>query len=137
MQLVTMGPRIADYANDLFAKNSYRDYMEVHGLGVQLTEALAETWHRRIRDELMFAGNRPMSSEDPDTIEEYFKLGFRGSRFSFGYGACPNLEERAKNVALLEPDRIGVELSEEFQLHPEQATDAFVLHHPEAKYFNT
>ncbi|MBS9533020.1 methionine synthase [Mycobacterium sp. M1] len=137
VQLVTMGPRIADYANDLFAKNSYRDYMEVHGLGVQLTEALAETWHRRIRDELMFAGNRPMSSEDPDTIEEYFKLGFRGSRFSFGYGACPNLEERAKNVALLEPDRIGVELSEEFQLHPEQATDAFVLHHPEAKYFNT
>ncbi len=137
IQLVTMGPRIADYANKLFAENAYRDYMEVHGLGVQLTEALAETWHRRIRDELMFAGNRPMSAEDPDTIEEYFKLGFRGSRFSFGYGACPNLEDRAKNVELLEAGRIGVELSEGFQLHPEQSTDAFVLHHPEAKYFNT
>ncbi len=137
VQLVTMGDRIVDYANELFAEDAYRDYMEVHGLGVQLTEALAETWHRRIRDELMFSGGRPMSDEDPATIEEYFRLGFRGSRFSFGYGACPNLEDRAKNVALLEPERIGVVLSEGFQLHPEQSTDAFVLHHPEAKYFNT
>jgi len=75
-------------------------------------------------------------AEDPAAVEDYFKLGYRGARFSFGYGACPNLEDRTKMMALLEPERIGVSLSEELQLHPEQSTDAFVLHHPEAKYFN-
>jgi len=135
-QLVTMGQPIADFANELFAANSYRDYLEVHGLGVQLTEALAEYWHRRIREELRFPGDHAMSDEDPASVEDYFKLGYRGARFSFGYGACPDLEDRAKMVQLLEPERIGVELSEELQLHPEQSTDAFVLHHPEAKYFN-
>jgi 5-methyltetrahydrofolate--homocysteine methyltransferase len=135
-QLVTMGQPIADFANELFASNSYRDYLEVHGIGVQLTEALAEYWHRRVREELRFSGDRAMSAEDPDAVEDYFKLGYRGARFSFGYGACPDLEDRAKMMALLEPERIGVTLSEEFQLHPEQSTDAFVLHHPEAKYFN-
>jgi 5-methyltetrahydrofolate--homocysteine methyltransferase len=134
-QLVTMGQPIADFANELFAADSYRDYLEVHGIGVQLTEALAEYWHRRIREELKFP-DRAMAAEDPDSVEEYFKLGYRGARFSFGYGACPNLEDRAKMMELLEPGRIGVELSEELQLHPEQSTDAFVLHHPEAKYFN-
>ncbi|MDI3313884.1 MAG: methionine synthase [Mycobacterium sp.] len=135
-QLVTMGRPIGDYAQQLFASNAYRDYLEVHGIGVQLTEALAEYWHRRIREELRFPGGRAISSEDPLAVEEYFKLGYRGARFSFGYGACPDLEDRSKVVALLEPQRIGVTLSEEFQLHPEQSTDAFVLHHPEAKYFN-
>jgi len=135
-QLVTMGQPIADFANELFASNSYRDYLEVHGIGVQLTEALAEYWHRRIREELTFAGDRPVSAEDPESVEDYFKLGYRGARFSFGYGACPNLEDRRKMMALLEPERIGVTLSEELQLHPEQSTDAFVLVHPEAKYFN-
>ena len=77
-----------------------------------------------------------MAAEDPDSVEDYFKLGYRGARFSFGYGACPDLEDRAKIVDLLEPERIGVKLSEEFQLHPEQSTDALVLHHPEATYFN-
>jgi 5-methyltetrahydrofolate--homocysteine methyltransferase len=134
-QLVTMGKPIADFANELFASDSYRDYLEVHGIGVQLTEALAEYWHRRVREELAF-GDHAMAAEDPASVEEYFKLGYRGARFSFGYGACPNLEDRAKMVELLEPGRIGVELSEELQLHPEQSTDAFVLHHPEAKYFN-
>jgi 5-methyltetrahydrofolate--homocysteine methyltransferase len=134
-QLVTMGQPIADFANELFASDSYRDYLEVHGIGVQLTEALAEYWHRRIREELEFP-DHAMAAEDPDSVEEYFKLGYRGARFSFGYGACPNLEDRAKMMELLEPGRIGVELSEELQLHPEQSTDAFVLHHPEAKYFN-
>ncbi|NME79129.1 methionine synthase [Rhodococcus sp. 105337] len=135
-QLVTMGQPIADFANELFAADAYRDYLEVHGIGVQLTEALAEYWHRRIRQELAFAGGGTAADEDPDEIAEYFKLAYRGARFAFGYGACPNLEDRIKLVELLEPERIGVELSEELQLHPEQSTDAFVLHHPEAKYFN-
>ncbi|MGQ0839042.1 methionine synthase [Actinokineospora sp.] len=137
LSLVTMGQPIADVANELFAGDSYRDYLEVHGLGVQLTEALAEYWHRRIREELRFAGGAALSEEDPADIEEFFKLGYRGARFSLGYGACPDLEDRAKIVDLLQPERIGVKLSEEFQLHPEQSTDAIVLHHPEAKYFNT
>jgi 5-methyltetrahydrofolate--homocysteine methyltransferase len=97
---------------------------------VQLTEALAEYWHTRVRAELGFAG------EDPDDLDAFFKLGYRGARFSLGYGACPDLEDRAKIMRLLEPERVGVTLSEEFQLVPEQATDAIVVHHPEAKYFN-
>ncbi|MFD6895105.1 methionine synthase [Rhodococcus sp. NPDC060086] len=135
-QLVTMGQPIADFANELFAANSYRDYLEVHGIGVQLTEALAEYWHRRVRQELAFSGGGTAADEDPDDVAEYFKLAYRGARFAFGYGACPDLEDRIKLVELLEPERIGVVLSEELQLHPEQSTDAFVLHHPEAKYFN-
>ena len=134
-QLVTMGQPIADFANELFAADSYRDYLEVHGIGVQLTEALAEYWHQRVRSELKFAGGS-MADDDPDKPQGFFDLEYRGARYSFGYGACPNLEDRAKLVDLLEPGRIGVELSEELQLHPEQSTDAFVLHHPEAKYFN-
>ena len=130
LQLVTVGSRIAEVTAELFAQNSYRDYLELHGLSVQLAEALAEYWHARVRAELGFAG------EDPDQAEDFFDLSYRGARFSFGYGACPDLEDRAKLVDLLEPERIGVKLSEEFQLHPEQSTDAIVLHHPEAKYFN-
>ncbi|GAC02121.1 methionine synthase [Gordonia namibiensis NBRC 108229] len=135
-QLVTMGQPIADFANKLFAEDAYRDYLEVHGIGVQLTEALAEYWHQRVRSELKF-GDRSMDSEDPEHAQGFFDLEYRGARFSFGYGACPDLEDRAKMIELLEPERIGVRLSEELQLHPEQSTDAFVLHHPEAKYFNT
>ncbi len=130
LQLVTMGPRIAEATGELFAKDAYRDYLELHGLSVQLTESLAEYWHKRMRAELGFAG------EDPEKPEDYFDLRYRGARFSFGYGACPDLEDRAKLVDLLEPELIGVKLSEEFQLHPEQSTDALVLHHPEATYFN-
>ncbi|MHC8506058.1 methionine synthase [Pseudonocardia artemisiae] len=136
LHLVTMGQPIADYANELFAKDAYRDYLEVHGLGVQLTEALAEYWHRRIREELTWPTGGSLAAEDPDDVEEFFKLGYRGARYSLGYGACPNLDDRVKIVELLEPGRIGVELSEELQLHPEQSTDALVAHHPEAKYFN-
>jgi 5-methyltetrahydrofolate--homocysteine methyltransferase len=136
MNLVTMGQPIADFANTLFAENSYRDYLEVHGLGVQLTEALAEYWHRRVREELGFSDGSVMADSDPENVEEYFKLAYRGARYSLGYGACPNVEDRVKIVDLLEPGRIGVELSEEDQLHPEQSTDALVVHHPEAKYFN-
>ena len=129
-QLVTMGSRIAEEANRLYKANQYRDYLELHGLSVQLTEALAEYWHSRVRSELGFA------EEDPSEVEGLFKLEYRGARYSFGYPACPNLEDRVKLVELLRPSRIAVELSEELQLHPEQSTDAMILHHPEAKYFS-
>ena len=128
--LVTMGERVSSVTAELFAENAYRDYLELHGLSVQLTEALAEYWHARVRSELGFAG------EDSDDMDEVFRQGYRGSRYSFGYPACPDLEDRATLVRLLRPERIGVKLSEELQLHPEQSTDALVVHHPEAKYFN-
>ncbi|MFJ9587762.1 methionine synthase [Streptomyces acidicola] len=130
LQVVTVGSRIGEETSRLFDANAYRDYLELHGLSVQLAEALAEYWHARVRAELGFAG------EDPKAIEDMFDLKYRGARFSLGYGACPDLEDRAKIAELLEPERIGVKLSEEFQLHPEQSTDAIVIHHPEAKYFN-
>lgn len=136
LQLVTMGQPIADYARELFAGHAYRNYLEVHGLGVQLTEALAEYWHCRVRQELHLTGGQTVAAGDAADVKEFFKLRYRGARYSLGYGACPNLEDRAKIVGLLEPERIGVELSEEFQLQPEQSTDAIVVHHPEAKYFN-
>ncbi|MEU6221464.1 methionine synthase [Streptomyces sp. NPDC047022] len=130
LQVVTVGSKIGEETGRLFASDSYRDYLELHGLSVQLAEALAEYWHARVRSELGFAG------EDPAAMEDMFALKYRGARFSLGYGACPDLEDRAKIAQLLEPERIGVHLSEEFQLHPEQSTDAIVIHHPEAKYFN-
>ena len=129
-QLVTMGNRVSEVANAIYASNEYRDYLELHGLSVQLTEALAEFWHARVREELGF------SAEDPNEVEGLFKLDYRGARYSFGYPACPALEDRVKLVELLKPEAIGVTLSEELQLHPEQSTDAMVLHHPEAKYFS-
>ena len=129
-QLVTMGNRISEAANELYAANQYRDYLELHGLSVQLTEALAEFWHSRVREELGF------SAEDPESVDGLFDLKYRGARYSFGYPACPELEDRIKLVELLKPEVIGVTLSEELQLHPEQSTDAMVLHHPEAKYFS-
>lgn len=135
-QLVTMGQPIADFANDIYAKNEYRDYLEVHGVGVQLTEALAEFWHQRIRSELQFADGTTAAAEDSDDTRDFFDLKYRGARYSFGYGSCPDLTFRMGMMNLLQPERIGVELSEELQLHPEQSTDAFVLYHPEAKYFN-
>ncbi|GAA2994019.1 methionine synthase [Streptomyces drozdowiczii] len=130
LQVVTVGSRIGTETAKLFEANAYRDYLELHGLSVQLAEALAEYWHARVRSELGFAG------EDPADVEDMFALKYRGARFSLGYGACPDLEDRAKIADLLQPERIGVHLSEEFQLHPEQSTDAIVIHHPEAKYFN-
>jgi 5-methyltetrahydrofolate--homocysteine methyltransferase len=130
-QLVTVGARISEVTAELFAADSYRDYLELHGLSVQLTEALAEYWHKRIREELGFA-----AEDSPDLSQLLAHQGYRGSRYSFGYPACPDLEDRAKVVELLDPARIGVTLSEGFQLVPEQATDAIVVHHPEAKYFN-
>lgn len=130
IQLVTAGSAVDAFTAKMFAENKYRDYLELNGLTMQLTEALAEYWHSRIRAELGFA------SEDPAGIEGMFKLDYRGARFSLGYPACPNMEDRRKIVELLKPERMGVELSEELQLHPEQSTDAFVFHHPEARYFS-
>ncbi|WP_081416115.1 methionine synthase [Gryllotalpicola ginsengisoli] len=130
VQLVTAGARVSEFTGALFAENRYREYLELNGLAMQLTEALAEYWHARIRAELGFA------AEDPADTEGLFKLEYRGARFSLGYPACPDMEDRTKVVQLLRPERIGVVLSEELQLHPEQSTDAFVFHHPEAKYFS-
>jgi 5-methyltetrahydrofolate--homocysteine methyltransferase len=129
-QLATMGTRVSLATGELFAKNAYREYLELHGLSVQLTEALAEYWHARVRSELGIA------DADPEDLDGFFRVGYRGARYSIGYPACPDLADRAKMVRLLEPSRIGVELSEEMQLHPEQSTDAIVVHHPEAKYFS-
>ncbi|WP_371615104.1 methionine synthase [Streptomyces sp. NBC_00454] len=130
LQVVTVGSKIGEATAKLFEADSYRDYLELHGLSVQLAEAMAEYWHARVRAELGFGG------EDPTQVEDMFDLKYRGARFSLGYGACPDLEDRAKIADLLQPERIGVHLSEEFQLHPEQSTDAIVIHHPQAKYFN-
>jgi 5-methyltetrahydrofolate--homocysteine methyltransferase len=130
-QLVTVGSRISEATAELFAKNAYRDYLELHGLSVQLAEALAEYWHARVRDALGIAG------ADPDDLDAILRVGYQGCRYSFGYPACPDLEDRAKVMRLLGPDRIGVTLSEEYQLAPEQSTDAVIAHHPEASYFST
>ena len=129
-QLVTAGASIDAFAQTLFAGDSYRDYLELNGLAMQLTEALAEYWHSQIRAEWGFG------HEDPSDLSDILGVKYRGARFSLGYPACPDMEDRTKVVELLKPERIGVELSEELQLHPEQSTDAFVFHHPEAKYFS-
>src|SRR6185312_14348140 len=120
LQLATMGPRVSLATGELFAANAYREYLELHGLSVQLTEALAEYWHARVRGELGIA------SEDPADLDGFFSVKYQGARYSMGYPACPDLADRAKIARLLEPGRIGVELSEEMQLHPEQSTDAVV-----------
>ncbi|MFD1499506.1 methionine synthase [Streptosporangium lutulentum] len=127
-QIATMGRRISEATAELFAGDAYRDYLELHGLSVQLTEALAEYWHARVRGELGIGGE--------ESLQDMLKVNVTGCRYSFGYPACPNLEDQAQLFELLDPGRIGVELSEEFQLHPEQATSALVVHHPEATYFN-
>jgi 5-methyltetrahydrofolate--homocysteine methyltransferase len=108
----------------------------VHGLSVQLTEALAEYWHRRIRAELVLPSGESVASFDPPDLAGLLRTDYRGCRYAFGYPACPDLEDRAKMVDLLGAERIGVQLSEEFQLVPEQATDALIVHHPDANYFN-
>jgi 5-methyltetrahydrofolate--homocysteine methyltransferase len=134
-QLVTVGEPISEYTAKLFAQDAYRDYLEVHGLSVQLTEALAEYWHRRIRTELRLPSGGTVADADPPDLAGVLRTDYRGCRYSFGYPACPELEDRGKIMTLLGADRIGVQLTEEFQLVPEQATDAIVVHHPEANYF--
>lgn len=128
--VVTMGQSVSEATAKLFEANLYREYLELHGLSVQLTEALAEHWHARIRQELN------VNNSDSLEIQGILDQGYQGSRYSFGYPACPDLEQQRQLCELLEPERIGVTLSEEFQLHPEQSTSAIIVHHPEAKYFN-
>jgi len=128
--LVTVGRRASEYAQQLFKSDNYADYLYFHGLSVESAEALAELWHKRIREELGIAG------ADALEVAKLFHQAYQGSRFSFGYPACPNLEDQVKLFELLNPSRIDVELTEEFQLDPEQSTSAIIVHHPEAKYFS-
>jgi 5-methyltetrahydrofolate--homocysteine methyltransferase len=130
MQVVTAGQKVADVAREWFGANRYQDYLYLHGLGVEMAEALAEFMHKRIRSELSFG------FEDERDMKKLLKQGYRGSRYSFGYPAVPRLEDQTLLLKLLGAEKIGIELSEEFQLHPEQSTSAIVVHHPQAKYFN-
>jgi 5-methyltetrahydrofolate--homocysteine methyltransferase len=127
---VTMGEEVSRRAKEFFDANRYMDYLYLHGLGVEAAEALAELFHKRLREEWEIAGD-----DSPD-IRKLFKKHYRGCRYSFGYPACPSLEDQAKLFELLQPERIGLQLSDQFQLEPEQSTTALVVHHPAAKYFN-
>jgi 5-methyltetrahydrofolate--homocysteine methyltransferase len=128
--LVTMGRRASEHSAELFKSDNYQDYLLFHGLSVESAEALAEMWHKRIREELGIAG------ADAPELTKLFHQGYQGSRYSFGYPACPNLEDQTKLFELLQPERIGIELTDEFMLDPEQSTSAIIVHHPEGKYFN-
>ncbi|HWD37718.1 MAG TPA: vitamin B12 dependent-methionine synthase activation domain-containing protein [Fimbriimonas sp.] len=128
--LVTIGPDVTARERKLFESGEFQDYLFVHGLGVETAEALAEYWHRQIRFELGIA------DQEPADMRLLFSAKYHGARYSFGYPACPNLEDQAKLFELLQPEDIGVELTEEFMLSPEQSTSAIVVHHPAAKYFN-
>ncbi|GJQ28705.1 MAG: 5-methyltetrahydrofolate--homocysteine methyltransferase [Phycisphaerae bacterium] len=130
MHCVTMGSAASQEAKKLFEANRYQDYLYLHGLGVETAEALAEFWHKRMRQELGIAG------DDSPKIKDLFTQHYRGSRYSFGYPACPSMADQEKLFALLDPSRIGCVLTENWQIDPEQSTSAIIVHHPEAKYFN-
>lgn len=129
--IVTMGQAVSERAAELFAANEYQKYLELHGIGVEMAEALAEYWHKRIRTEWGFV------NEDGPSLAGLFRQQYRGGRYSWGYPACPDLEDNAKVAELLEAGRIGIEVSEEtgWQYQPEQTTSAIICHHPRAKYF--
>jgi len=128
--LVTMGTVASEYSQKLFTSGDYKDYLYFHGLSVESAEALAEFWHKKIREEL------GIDKEDNPEVKKLFSQHYRGSRYSFGYPACPSLEDQVKLFELLRPERIGVSITEEYQLVPEQSTSALIVHHPEARYFN-
>jgi 5-methyltetrahydrofolate--homocysteine methyltransferase len=130
LQVVTMGQRASEVARQWFADNKYQDYLYLHGLSVEMAEAMAEYLHKRIRAELGFAG------EEARDLEGLLRQEYRGSRYSFGYPACPNLADQRALLALLDAEKIGVTLTEEDQLDPEQSTSAIVVTHPQAKYFS-
>ena len=130
LHCVTMGSRVSQIAKELFASDDYTEYLYLHGMGVESAEALAELWHKRIRQELGIAG------EDASEIRKLFTQHYRGSRYSPGYPACPDMQDQEKIWQLLKPDRIGCHLTENWQIDPEQSTSAFIVHHPQAKYFN-
>lgn len=127
--IVTVGQQASDIAREWFKQDRYRDYLYLHGLSVETAEALAEYIHKQVRVELGIAG------KDARDLHDLFKQGYQGSRYSFGYPACPRLEDQQLLWPLLQPERIGVSLSDEFQLIPEQSTSAMICHHPEARYF--
>jgi 5-methyltetrahydrofolate--homocysteine methyltransferase len=129
LQAVTVGAKASETARDWFAADKYQDYLYLHGVSVEMAEAMAEYTHKRIRAELGYA------AEDDRDIEKMLSQGYRGSRYSFGYPACPNLEDQGALLKLLGAERIGITLSDEFQLEPEQSTSAIVVVHPQAKYF--
>lgn len=128
---VTMGREVTRVAQEWYAANRYQDYMFLHGLGVESAEALAEYFHQQLRREWGIGG------DDSPVIQKLFKGHYRGCRYSFGYPACPNLEDQAPLFTLIDPTRVGITLSDQFQLEPEQSTTAIVVHHPDAKYFVT
>ncbi len=130
LQVVTVGQKASDIARTWFEDDRYQDYLYLHGLSVEMAEAMAEYTHKRIRAELGFAG------EDDRDMDKMLQQGYRGGRYSFGYPACPRLEDQVPLLRLLGAERIGVSISDEWQLHPEQSTSAIVLHHPKAKYFS-
>jgi 5-methyltetrahydrofolate--homocysteine methyltransferase len=130
MSCVTMGPEVSVRARQLFEANNYTEYLYLHGFGVECAEGLAELWHKRMRQELGVAG------EDAPKVRDLFTQHYRGSRYSFGYPACPDMSDQEKLFRLLQPQRIGCVLTENWQIDPEQSTSAIVVHHPEAKYFN-
>ena len=129
LQAVTVGAKASETARQWFAADKYQDYLYLHGVSVEMAEAMAEHTHKRIRAELGF------SAEDDRDIEKMLSQGYRGSRYSFGYPACPKLEDQGALLKLLGAERIGITLSDEFQLEPEQSTSAIVVIHPQAKYF--
>jgi len=130
MMVVTVGHRASEISRKLFENDKYTDYLYFHGLSVETAEALAEYWHKKVREEMGFADG------DSKEIRGLFQQGYRGSRYSFGYPACPKLEDQAQLFRLLDPARLNLSLTEEFQIVPEQSTSAIIVHHPEAKYFN-
>ena len=130
LQVVTVGQKASDMAREWFEENRYQDYLYLHGLSVEMAEAMAEYVHKRIRAEWGFA------AEDDRDMDKMLQQGYRGGRYSFGYPACPRLEDQVPLLRLLGAERIGVSISDEWQLHPEQSTSAIVLHHPRAKYFS-
>ncbi len=129
LQVVTVGQKASDVAREWFAADRYKDYLYLHGLGVEMAEAMAEYTHKRIREDLGFG------HQDAREMDKLLKQGYRGSRYSFGYPACPNLDDQAQLLDALGAERIGIALGDEDQLHPEQSTSAIVLHHPQARYF--
>lgn len=128
--VVTMGQVASQWTERLFKRDDYQEYLYVHGFSVEMAEALAEYWHKRIRQQLGIAG------EDAMDVSDLFTQGYQGSRYSFGYPACPRLEDQVALGHLLHWNEIGIKLSDEFQLEPEQSTSALIVHHPGAKYFN-
>ena len=129
--IVTMGTAVSEATAKLFADDKYQEYLLLHGLGVEMAEACAELWHKRIREEWGFV------DEDGPTLAGLFRQQYRGGRYSSGYPACPDLEDNVTILDLLEGERIGLECSEDtgFQYQPEQTTSALICHHPQAKYF--